>query len=397
MRDTSLTTTPEGSTSRAVLVLDDEPNVLAGLRRALRKEPYELLCASAADAAFDILHSRAVDIVISDQDMPGMTGTVFLTKVRQLYPETTRFMLTGQATLDVALQAINDNAVSQFFTKPCDHATLAQSIREALEQKEAERALAQARQQEVELKDRLLSHVSHELRSPLTAIYQFVTLLLDGLAGEMTPQQQEYLSIVLRNVKQLQAMVQDLLDCSRTDSGQLHLDLQWHSIAPLVEETLSTLKPVAAAKSIDLIATLPEDLPPVYVDPVRLQQVLRNLLENGIKFTPPSGRISVGAHYPADDPDVLCLTVTDTGCGIRPEDTTRIFERLSQATNTIDADRQGLGLGLYICREIITRHGGRIWVDSQVGQGSTFYVTVPLRTTDHPQLVCTGGKPDAGS
>jgi signal transduction histidine kinase len=375
---------PDTPAPHAVLVLDDEPNVLAGLRRALRKEPYDLLCASTADAAFDILRSRAVDIVISDQDMPGMTGTVFLNKVRQLYPDTIRFMLTGQATLDVALQAINDNAVSQFFTKPCEHATLAHYIREALEQKEAERAIEQARQQEVELKDRLLSHVSHELRSPLTAIYQFVTLLLDGLAGKLTPQQQEYLSIVFRNVNQLQAMVQDLLDCSRTDSGQLHLDLQWHSIAPLIDATLSTLKPAAAAKSIALTATLPEPLPQVYVDPVRLQQVLRNLIENSIKFTPPSGSIAVGAHCPVDDPAVLCLTVTDTGCGIRPEDTTRIFERLSQATDTIDAERQGLGLGLYICRELIARHGGRIWVDSQVGQGSTFYVTVPRQATTHP-------------
>jgi signal transduction histidine kinase len=385
MPDASLTATLlDAPASRAVLVLDDEPNILAGLRRALHKEPYDLLCASSADAAFDMLHSRAIDVVISDQDMPGMTGTVFLTKVRQLYPDTIRFMLTGQATLEVALQAINDNAVSQFFTKPCDHATLAQSIREALEQQEGARTLQQARQQEVELKDRLLSHVSHELRSPLTAIYQFVTLLLDGLAGELTSQQQEYLSIVLRNVNQLQAMVQDLLDCSRTDSGQLRLNLQWSSIVPLVDETLRTLKPVAAAKSIDLSATLPEPLPQVYVDPIRLQQVLRNLIENGIKFTPPFGSIAVGAHCPVDDPDVLCLTVTDTGCGIRPEDTTRIFERLSQATNKIDADRQGLGLGLYLCRELITRHGGRIWVDSQVGQGSTFYVTLPLQATDHP-------------
>jgi signal transduction histidine kinase len=378
------TGTLDAPAPRAVLVLDDEPNVLAGLRRALRKEPYDLLCASAADAAFDMLQSRAVDIVISDQDMPGMTGTVFLTKVRQLYPDTIRFMLTGQATLDVTLQAINDNAVSQFFTKPCDPATLTQSIREALEQKEAERELEQARQQEVALKDRLLSHVSHELRSPLTAIYQFVTLLVDGLAGELTPQQQEYLSIILRNVDQLQTMVRDLLDCSRSDSGQLHVNLQWSSIVPLVDATLSTLRPLAAAKSIDLITTLPEPLPQVYADPLRLQQVLRNLIENGIKFTPPSGSITVGAYVPADNSDVLCLTVTDTGCGIRPEDTTRIFERLWQVTDQIDADRQGLGLGLHICRELITRHGGRIWVESQVGQGSTFYVTVPLQATAHP-------------
>ncbi len=116
---------PPPSVLPAVLVLDDEPKLLSGLKRALRKEPYELLCATTADEAFAILHERPIDVVISDQDMPGMTGTVFLAKVRETYPSACRFMLTGKATLDVALQAINDDAVRQFFTKPCDPATLA--------------------------------------------------------------------------------------------------------------------------------------------------------------------------------------------------------------------------------------------------------------------------------
>ncbi|PON11792.1 two-component system response regulator, partial [Candidatus Entotheonella serta] len=149
----------ETSAPPTVLVLDDEPKVLSGLKRALRKEPYELLCATTADEALAILHERSIDVVISDQDMPGMTGTVFLAKVRESYPSTCWFMLTGKATLDVALQAINDDAVRQFFTKPCDSATLAQSIRNILREKDLEQALERARQRELELKDRLLSHV----------------------------------------------------------------------------------------------------------------------------------------------------------------------------------------------------------------------------------------------
>ncbi|WP_179131341.1 response regulator [Candidatus Entotheonella palauensis] len=212
---------PDTSVSPAVLVLDDEPKVLSGLKRALRKEPYELLCATSAEEAFAILHERPVDVVISDQHMPGMSGTAFLAKVRETYPSTCRFMLTGKATLDVALQAINDDAVSQFFIKPCDPATLAQSIRNIIKEKTLEQAIERARQRELDLKDRLLSHVSHELRSPLTAIYQFVTILLDGLAGELGPEQRDYLEIVLRNVNQLRAMVGDLLDCTRAANGQL--------------------------------------------------------------------------------------------------------------------------------------------------------------------------------
>ncbi len=365
-------------TSATVLLLDDEPKVLSGLKRALRKEPYELLCATTVDEAFAILHAQPIDAVISDQDMPGMTGTAFLAKVREAYPSTCRFMLTGKATLDVALQAINDDAVRQFFTKPCDPAVLAQGVRNALKEKFLEQAIERARQRELELKDRLLSHVSHELRSPLTAIYQFTTILLDGLAGDLSPEQREYLGIVLRNVNQLRSMVGDLLDCTRAANGKLTVTPQPTEVAPIVAETLNTLRPSATQKGLDPLADLPlTDLPVVAADPVRLRQVLTNLVDNAIKFTPAPGTITLRPRELKGEPAMFCLTVTDTGCGIQPEDTTRIFERLSQTTEAIDEQRQGLGLGLYLCSELIQRHGGRIWVESQVGQGSTLCLTLP--------------------
>ena len=386
MRDERLKTYPDDDTPLAhtVLLLDDEPNVLSGLRRALRKEPYDLLCASSAHDALMLLHSRPVDVVISDQDMPGMTGTAFLAKVREVFPDTTRFMLTGKATLEVALQAINDDAVSRFLIKPCDPNMLANCIRQALRQKELEYALERARRREMELKDRFLSHVSHELRSPLTAIYQFVTILLDGLAGEVTPQQRDYLNIVLRNATHLQTIVGDLLDCTRTAAGKVAIQPQPLALPAFVQTLLETLHPTAVNRNIGLVSTLPTDLPEVYADPTRIRQVLTNLIDNGIKFAQGPGTVTIGTRGLPNEPDVVCLTVTDTGCGIRPDDTMRIFDRLVQTTDTIDINQEGLGLGLYICRELIARHHGRIWVESEVGYGSTFCFTLP-RLSEHLQ------------
>ena len=134
-----------------VLLVDDEPNVLAGLQRALRKEPYLIFSATSAEMALVVLQARTVDVVISDQDMPGMRGADFLAKVRQEFPDTVRFMLTGKPTLEVALQAINAGAISRFFTKPCNPLELAITIKQALHQRalmlEAKRLLRVTRKQ----------------------------------------------------------------------------------------------------------------------------------------------------------------------------------------------------------------------------------------------------------
>ena len=119
-----------------VLLVDDEPRLLEGLQRALRKEPYQIVTASSAEDALGILRSDSVDVVISDQDMPGTTGTEFLARVHQEYPDTVRFILTGHATLEVAIQSINDGAISRFFTKPCNPIDLAVTIRQALQHKD---------------------------------------------------------------------------------------------------------------------------------------------------------------------------------------------------------------------------------------------------------------------
>jgi signal transduction histidine kinase len=258
-----------------------------------------------------------------------------------------------------------------------EHSYLA-SLRDVTEQKRVSKELEQTRQQQLRLKDEFLSHVSHELRSPLTAIHQFVTILLDGLAGDLNSEQREYLEIALKNVYQLRTMISDLLEITRAETGKLTIEPQCISISRVVDETCSTFQKNASAKGVILTADVPNDLPFAYADPVRIQQILVNLIDNGIKFTRENGTIVVRARTFDQDSNFLCISVTDNGSGISPEDTEKIFDRLYQTENTISGSRKGLGLGLYICRELVLRHGGNIWVESGIGEGSTFFFTLPV-------------------
>jgi hypothetical protein len=233
----------------------------------------------------------------------------------------------------------------------------------------------------MQFKDEFLSHVSHELRSPLTAIYQFVTILLDRLAGELEPKQHQYLETVLRNVKQLQSMINDLLEVTRMQAGKLTIELQATSVADAIGYAVNTLQGAADAKGINLsadVGSASQPLPAVCADPMRVRQILIILVDNAIKFTPANGVVRVQARISEANPSVLLLEVSDTGCGISPHLTERIFERLYQAADPDKAGRKGLGLGLYICKELVTRQGGRIWVEKATVQGAVFCVTLPV-------------------
>jgi PAS domain S-box-containing protein len=257
------------------------------------------------------------------------------------------------------------------------------------ERKRAEEALEESRQSQIRLKDELLSHVSHELRSPLTAIKQFTNILLNGIAGELTPQQREFQKIILRNVLQLQSMVDDLLEVARLEAGKLGVVLERISVPEALTDSLNTLQVTAGTKNISLSADLARDLPRAYADPTRLRQVLIILIDNAVKFTPNGGEVKLSARLRPRSEDFILIEVSDTGCGMSAEDAAHIFERLYQVHSPARGSRKGLGLGLFICKELVTRQGGEIWVSSQPGAGSIFSFTLPvfsLRTLIAPLL-----------
>jgi signal transduction histidine kinase len=246
------------------------------------------------------------------------------------------------------------------------------------ERQKLEEALEQIRQDQMRFKDEFLSHVSHELRSPLTAIKQFTTILLGGLAGDLNKEQREYQQIVLKNIRQLQAMIDDLLEVTRLETGKLTVEPERVSVMIAVTDTFNTLKGSARAKGVTLSYDLAPNLPSVHADPTRLRQILIILLDNAIKFTPEGGSVTIKALVLQQDTRLLLLEVSDNGVGINPEITENIFERLYQVSERTEGSRKGLGLGLYICKELVMRQGGTIWAKRRSQKGSTFSFTLPV-------------------
>ena len=244
-----------------------------------------------------------------------------------------------------------------------------------------QRRLAAQTQRVVKLKDEFLSHVSHELRSPLSSIYSFSSIIADNLAGDTTPQQQEYLGIVLKNVVQLQSMIEDLLTVTQSREGKLSVQPQPVILADTITDALNVVQSAAARKKISLSTIDISRLPIAYADPTRLQQVMIILLDNAIKFTPAGGQVSV--HAEVQEPGFLLVQVEDSGCGIPADKRTKVFENLYQVmdpgqADTSQAGRTGLGLGLHIARNLVTRQGGYIWVTEADPQGSVFNFTLPI-------------------
>ncbi len=219
-----------------------------------------------------------------------------------------------------------------------------------------------------------VANVSHEFRTPLTAIQGFAETLLAGAVND--PQNRDrFLGIILEHARRLARLTEDLLKLSQMDAEQLELELRPVNVSQLVESCYETARHRAAEKKLNLSLDLPERLPDVSGDARRLQEVLQNLLDNAIQYTLPGGKIVLSAE--AKDEEVI-LTVADTGIGIPQADQPRIFERFYRVDVARSREAGGTGLGLAIAKHLIEGHGGRIWVESEVGVGSKFHVSVPV-------------------
>jgi len=223
--------------------------------------------------------------------------------------------------------------------------------------------------------------LSHELKTPLTSAREFISILLDGLAGPLNDTQTEHLAIALESCDQIRVCLNDLLDTTRLETGKFTIELKSTSLEELVRQAAISFGPQATAKRIGLKTNIQTGLPQLQVDPNRITQVIANLVNNAIKFTPEGGRIEINAGA-ATEPGFVQVSVRDTGGGIPVEEHDRIFDRLYQVKPGDAASGQGMGLGLYLCRQLVELHGGRITVASEPGKGSTFTFTLPITAAD---------------
>ena len=229
--------------------------------------------------------------------------------------------------------------------------------------------------QEVDdIKSDFFSHMSHELRTPLASIKEGTTMLLDGLGGEVSEKQQRILKIIFQESNRMIDLVNSLLDLSKMEAGMLKYQFTPTDISALADKAVESLAPLAEAKSISIENKI-DILQPVKMDKEMMQQVFRNIIGNAIKFTSEKGSIKLEADVKENFVEVA---VQDTGIGIAEEDIERIFLKFQQIIPAKGEKTKGTGLGLATVKEIILAHGGKVWVTSQVGQGSTFYIALPL-------------------
>jgi signal transduction histidine kinase len=224
-------------------------------------------------------------------------------------------------------------------------------------------------------KSQFLANMSHELRTPLNAILGYTELMADGAYGEPSEKMLGILQRLEANGRHLLGLINDVLDLSKIEAGQLELELSDYSVQDIAQAVRSTLEPLAADKKLTFKVEVAPQLPPGHGDGRRLTQVLINLVGNAIKFTD-AGEVAIKAEASNGS---FYVSVRDTGPGISAADQAKLFQEFQQADNAITRKKGGTGLGLAISKRIIEMHGGRIWVESQPGQGSTFTFTLPVR------------------
>lgn len=383
---------------RTILLVDDEEANLDLLEAFLLAEGYRsLVRTSDARQAVPLFEAHEPDLVLLDLHMPFRTGHEVLHDLRERTPPGDYLpvlVLTADITPEARERALSGGA-RDFLTKPFDAGEVLLRVHNLLETRSLYRRQQEARhraealaeenarlfagaQSATRARERMLSVVAHDLRNPLALVAMSAEMLLELLPAGAETYQGRRLSHILQATQRMQRLVEDLLDVTSYEEGSFSLRVAPLSAAELFAEVEATFRPVAESRSIHLEVHGQPDAPPLHADGDRLLQVLSNLLGNAMKFTPSGGSVRVLWRESGGE---LCVAVTDDGPGIPPESLPHVFSAFWQVSN---ARRAGVGLGLWIARSVVEAHGGRIWVDSRPGEGTTFHFALPWASPPSP-------------
>jgi signal transduction histidine kinase len=370
-----------------VLFLDDEESILDGVQRLFVREPYGIFTTTSVAKAREALSGGKIKVVVSDQRMPEIGGVKFLREIKEQYPDVVRILFTGYTDFLAAEEAINLGEVYRFISKPWKTAELLSTVRQSIEHYDLT-IQARAHKEELEFTNKKLkamyemqkeftSTVSHELRTPLASIKMAIDLVVKRTVGEINREQEDVLGRAKNNVDRLRRLIDDILDLTKIESGKLSMNFLMNDIHGAVREVIEAQKDVAEGRGLYLKTEFDEKIGPVPFDRDRMIQVLNNLLGNAIKFTGQGGIIVKTRDKSAENH--IMVSVIDTGKGIGQEDIPKLFQKFQQLESAETNEEGGTGLGLAICKEIIARHGGKIWVESKPGEGTAFHFVLPIQ------------------
>jgi signal transduction histidine kinase len=383
-----------------LLIVDDESEILKALRRQFRRN-YDIHLANSGEEGYQIMVENPIQVIISDQRMPGMTGSDFFEKVSEEFPDAIRLLLTSYADINAVIAAINEGHVFRYITKPWDPVELDTTVQQAferynlivqnrrllkelqesnalLEQRVKERTvkLAEANEKLVDLnkqKDHFLGMAAHDLRGPIGNVRGYADLIsmIDGTREEY----HEYSSIIRNICNDMLNLLNDILDISVIESGKITLVPKKVDVPEFVEAICTLNRRLGEQKSITLTTELAGDVSQATFDPKRIEQVLTNLISNAFKFSYGGTTVTVQAQQ---HDDAIEFSVIDQGQGIKSEEIGRLFGEFQRTSTQPTGDEKSTGLGLSICKRIVELHGGHIAVESELGKGSRFFFTLPV-------------------
>lgn len=383
-----MTTQSKGA---AILIVDDNPANCDLLSKRLSRQGYRCTQALGGKQALQVIEQDAPDIMLLDMMMPEMDGLEVLRSLRRRHDSISLpvLMVTARNQGEDVVSAFAAGA-NDYIEKPVDFPVLLARLQHHLAHKRLDdevktsRARLEEQNRKLEVgnqyKDNFLSSMSHELRTPLNAVLGFSEVLLDEMLGPLNDKQKQYCREIYNSGSYLLLIINDLLDLSKIEAGKLELDLQRSDVPALIEAVVGLMKEKAQRRGIRLVCQVDGCLGQVEWDPLRVKQMLINLLSNALKFTESGKRVTLSAGLAANDEAML--SVADEGCGISAEDLTRIFLPFEQATSPMKKRNvEGTGLGLALVSRLVALHGGRVEVEveSEVGVGSRFTLYLPCR------------------
>jgi len=384
-----------------ILVVDDEENLRITTAAILEKDGYIVDVAASGDEAVSLLKNVDYDLILTDLHMEGGDGLSLLNQIRRQTPLTISVVLTGFASVESAIAALQEGAYD-YLVKPCDIDSMRHTIRRGVDHRRLmlaeQKARADLEQLNRELESRIeertaelrilneelaeanrakdvfLATLSHELRTPLTPVVGWIKLLRNGTLDSSGFAQA--LDAIERNAWLQSRLIDDLLDTSRIATGKLHFEPHPTDLNSAVKAAIDTVLVSAASKNIDLTFRLSATPVIVKGEPIRLQQIVWNLISNGIKFTEPGGKVTVVVESDGSEARVV---VEDTGIGIDPQFLPHVFDRFRQADGSTSRMHGGLGLGLAIGHALTRMHGGTLEAHSNgTGQGARFILRLKV-------------------